>query len=669
MYQRQKAYRFLIVTVFSWTLIFVHSALWAQEDHILDSVSIYSSKMFPQLASPVPVQILSDSALHRLNAFSVADAIRYFAGVQLKDYGGIGGLKTVDIRNMGANHTGVLYDGVPITNMQNGQVDLGKFSLDNMDAISLYNAGTNSMLQPASAYASGATIYLTSKKTVFSDREKTHLKATINTGSFGIVNPSVLFQQKLSSFFSLQLNAERVAADGRYKFTEKVKDAYDTTATRENGDIHAWRTEAGLFGRFKDSSFLHTQVYYYTSDRGLPGAVVNNKFESPQRLWDRNFFVQSQYDKRFSDQYHVSFVGKYAYDYTHYFDPTIIGDDGALNNYYYARELFLSMANEFSLNRYWKTQLSVDYKYNHLNANLDNFAYPTRNTVLAVIATQYQKDRWTLQGNLLGSFIYNKVQFGQKATDRRVYTPTVDFAWQPLQKRNFTLRGFYKNIFRMPTFNDLYYTDIGTVALKPEFVKQYDIGFTYWKILDSKNSSVSLQVDAFHNDIKDKIVAMPAQNLFRWKMVNLTKVKTNGINASIKNEWHWNEHFHIGILLQYNYLDAKNKTEGNAYNSPVPYSSTNSGSAVVNVRWYDWNLDYSYLYTGGRYNITDLTLPYSWLQPWYTHDLGLTKELRIKMQKIKVSAQVNNILNQQYEVILNYPMPGRNYRIGVQYNL
>lgn len=651
------------------TLMQISVGLFAQQHNELDSITISTTKKNPQLSSPLPVQILSDSALKRLNSFSVADALRYFSGVQLKDYGGIGGLKTVDIRNMGANHTGILYDGVPITNMQNGQIDLGKFSLDNIQEISLYNAGTNNMLQPASAYASGATIYLTTRKPQFVHNEKTHVKVALNAGSFGLVNPSVLLQQKLSSIFALQLSAERVAADGRYKFTEKVSGAYDTTATRENGDVHSWRTEAALFGRFKDSSSLQTQFYYYTSNRGLPGAVVNNRFENPQRLWDRNFFVQSKYDKRFNGFYHFSLMGKYAYDYTHYFDPTIVGVDGALNNYYRAQEVFLSVANEFTINKYWKSQFSVDYKYNYLNANLDNFAFPTRNTVLAVIATQYQTEKITVQGNLLGSFIYNKVQFGQKAADRKEYTPTIDFSWQPFNTTNFRMRGFYKNIFRMPTFNDLYYTVLVPVNLNPEFAKQYDIGFTYWKVLNKKGAFISLQVDGFHNDIKDKIVAMPAQNLFRWKMVNLGRVASNGITASIKNEWHWNMYFHTNVSLQYTYEDTKNRTEGNAYGYPVPYTPLHSGSAVVNMSWYDWQLNYSYIYTGMRYNATDITLPYSKLQPWYTHDLGLAKSFHIGKQHFKASAQVNNIFNQQYEVVLNYPMPGRNYRFGIQYNL
>ena len=90
----------------------------------IQNVIIYGRRPYEDV---IPAQELTGKQLEGLNSHSVADAVRYFAGVQLKDYGGVGGLKTVDIRSMGTNHMGVFYDGIQIVNAQNGQVDLGKF--------------------------------------------------------------------------------------------------------------------------------------------------------------------------------------------------------------------------------------------------------------------------------------------------------------------------------------------------------------------------------------------------------------------------------------------------------------------------------------------------------------------------------------------------------------
>ena len=42
----------------------------------------------------IPAQRLNGLQLERLNTHNVADALRYFSGVQIKDYGGMGGLQS-----------------------------------------------------------------------------------------------------------------------------------------------------------------------------------------------------------------------------------------------------------------------------------------------------------------------------------------------------------------------------------------------------------------------------------------------------------------------------------------------------------------------------------------------------------------------------------------------
>ena len=125
----------------------------------------------------IPSQKLTGKMLKALNSFSVADAIRYFSGLQIKDYGGVGGLKTVNIRSMGTNHMGVYYNGIQLGNAQNGQVDLGKFSLENIEEISLYNGQKSEIFQSAREFGSAGSIYLTTRRPKFKPGEKSHLKA------------------------------------------------------------------------------------------------------------------------------------------------------------------------------------------------------------------------------------------------------------------------------------------------------------------------------------------------------------------------------------------------------------------------------------------------------------------------------------------------------------
>ena len=153
---------------FTGIFLTLNALLHAQQNKIdtlriyhIDEVTITSSKVSSK--EIIPVQIMEGKQLEKLSVHSVADAIRYFSGVQIKDFGGIGGLKTVNIRSMGTNHVGIFYDGIELGNAQNGQIDLGRFSLDNMEAVSLYNGQRSAIFQSAKDFGSAGTVYLQSR--------------------------------------------------------------------------------------------------------------------------------------------------------------------------------------------------------------------------------------------------------------------------------------------------------------------------------------------------------------------------------------------------------------------------------------------------------------------------------------------------------------------------
>ena len=54
---------------------------------------------------------------------------------------------------------------------------------------------------------------------------------------------------------------------------------------------------------------------------------------------------------------------------------------------------------------------------------------------------------------------------------------------------------------------------------------------------------------------------------------------------------------------------------------------------------------------------------------WYTHDVTLSRRIKLRRAALLVSLEVNNILNQQYEVVNCYPMPGTNFRLIVSVTL
>jgi len=615
----------------------------------------------------IPPKKLDGVVLENLSCQSVADAVRYFSGVQIKDYGGVGGIKTINIRSMGTNQMGVFYDGIQLGNAQNGQIDLGRFSLDNMEAIELYNGQKSSMLQPAKDYGSAGTIYLQTKTPKFADGKRFHFGATFKTGSFGLANPALLWQQKIGRSASSSASVEYIHANGRYKFRHKRVNAdgtiaYDTTAIRKNADINAIRSEISFCGTITDGEWK-AHLYNYYSERGLPGYIARNLYEHHQRQWDDNFFVQSSFRKDFTSYYSLLANGKYAYDYTHYLNPDTTLQ--YINNTYRQQEIYLSLANSFRIFKWWEAALSTDFQWNTLASDMVDFVFPIRYTGLIALATAIKFPNIKMQAGLLSTFTHETVKRKKPAPDKQAFTPSVMATVRPWKHILFDIQFFYKRIFRMPTFNDLYYTFVGNAQLNPEYVSQYDFGLSY--TYQSRTSAVTffnVSTNLYYNDVDDKIVAVPTANPFRWQMTNLGKVKILGVDVSLKSGFQWCKHWNLDLLLNYTYQDARDLTDPNEayYGDQIPYTPWHSGSVVGNLKYKTWNLNYSFIYTGERYN-QSANIIENYVLPWYTHDLSLSKQFILKKVKLTAAAEVNNLFNQQYDVVLNYPMPGTNFKL------
>ena len=229
-----------------------------------------------------------------------------------------------------------------------------------------------------------------------------------------------------------------------------------------------------------------------------------------------------------------------------------------------------------------------------------------------------------------------------------------------------TVRAFCKRSFRMPTFNDLYYADMGNSKLNPERVTQYNAGVVFDRTRHGFVQNARVSVDAYYNKVKDKIVAYPKGQQFRWTMLNLGVVDIRGIDAAAQMTVNPTGSLYVTLRAQYTYqraIDVTNPAD-NYYRDQIPYIPRHSGAAVANVSWRRWNLNYSFIYVGERYNQQE-NIRYNYTQPWYTSDVSVSRDFTFGRVNFRALAEINNLLNQDYDVIINYPMPKRNFRISL----
>lgn len=646
----------------------------------LREVTVRAHKPFAEI---IPSQTLGGERIEALRSHSVADALRYFSGIQVKDYGGVGGVKTVDMRSMGTNHMGVFYDGIQLGNAQNGQIDLGRFSLDNLEAIDMYNGQKSDIFQSAKDYGSAGTLYLQSRRPVFDDDgPRWKANVTLRSGSFGLINPSARFDMKLSEKVTATVSAEYTHATGRYKFRYRrlFTDgtvAWDTTATRRNGDINALRAEAGLYGTMH-RGYWQARLYYYNSERGIPGAIVNNVWKNSQRQWDRSFFVQGRYRKNLSRIYALQVNAKYARDYMRYLNPdtTLM----YIDNKFHQDEIYVSAANRLTPRPWLDMNMAVDYQWNTLSASLVNFSRPKRHTLMTAAAAAVNLGCFRAQASLLWTWVSDHYRVSpdgaptvMKTSRFSRLTPAVFLSWRAdnSDASPLTLRAYYKRSFRMPTFNDLYYTDIGNASLKPETVDQIDLGGVFHRdFFSTVFDALNLSADIYYNHVKDKIIAVPKGNgQSRWMMMNIGRVRIFGVDVTTLLSMTPVGDLHLDLRLNYTYQSARDFSDPTdtrpggvgTYKGQIAYIPRHSGSVSGSLRWHMGELNYSWIYVGERYHNSS-NIPENYEPSWYTHDLSVSWRFIIRHISLKAALEVNNLFDQQYEVIQNYPMPGRNFK-------
>jgi outer membrane receptor protein involved in Fe transport len=231
------------------------------------------------------------------------------------------------------------------------------------------------------------------------------------------------------------------------------------------------------------------------------------------------------------------------------------------------------------------------------------------------------------------------------------------------------LRFFYKHIFRMPTFNDLYYNFVGNSALRPEYARQYNAGITWSRQFRGGIRQFSISADGYYNTIKDKIIAVPNKNLFIWTMLNLGKVDIKGLDITTEVNGNISPAVRFTARIAYTWQQALDMTDPASvtYKNRIPYTPDHSGSGLLSFQYHHWSAGYSMLFAGTRYTLGENN-PSNELDGWATHDLFASCLLHLKFFAMTIKGEVNNITDQRYDIVRYFPMPGRSFKIGLLFN-
>lgn len=619
----------------------------------------------------MPTQLITAKEIGKLNAANVADIAKHFAGVTIKDYGGIGGLKTISVRGLGAAHTGVSYDGLMMSDIQSGQIDLSQFCVENIATVALDNGQPSDLLQSARLFASSSVLSLQTKLPEYDSTKTFSGRAGLKAGSFGLINPSLLLEKYFGRKLGVSLQSNATKATGNYPYSVNIN-PYGVnmrSGIRENTDVTSVNTEFNAIFQPQTTENLSIKFNHYYNNRGIPGSVtVYNENDSKSRMTDNNFLGQVRYENKTISSLQYFIAGKFNSQYMYYsdinpkYDPT--------QNYtrfekYTQNEYYLSSALQYRPFEKLTTAMAIDGWYNDLhtrsNMNYSEDPLPVRRTLQANLSTKYVSERITLGGNLLYTTTHETAESNFAAPNRNKFSPTAFVSWQANEKGNLILRFFYKEIFRLPTFNELYYHDLGYKYLRPENTQQLNLGVTYHSSKIPFITDLSLTADAYYNKISDKITIIYGVPFSTVRNIGLVEVKGCDVNVHMTKDI--NKNNSLQLNANYSFQLAQDFEKGSSvYGDIIPYTPVHSGSVSLSYTYKKLEAGYNLIFSDKRYSGQNSDI-FNYLKSYADQSFFATYNYK----GIRLMAELLNFMNVNYAVVQYYPMPGRHFRVGIQY--
>ncbi|MBR1712465.1 MAG: TonB-dependent receptor plug domain-containing protein [Alloprevotella sp.] len=644
----------------------------------LGAAAVVRLRPSEEALSPTPLQRLDTAAFRRRGITQTADALRRMGGVTVRDYGGAGGLKTISVRGLGATHTAVILDGLPVTDVRSGIADLSRFRLEELASIELHTADTSPLLCPVRQLGAACIVldkaFPGSPQDVGTPRH-TSLTGVAHTtiGAFGTYNPALTLSCNTNRQTRIGVSADFYHGDNDYSFL--LRNGRDThRERRSNSRMNDWRTEANILHLLRgEKGRLAGKISYADSHRQLPGPVILYTAGNGEHLTERNAAGQFRYDGKAGAAWQLLAAGKLAWQESLYKDTDGQYPGGQLVQNYRQYEVYTTVGAAWGHGPL-ATAYAADYAYNALRTNLGTLGSAGRHTLQQSLSLRWRAGRTEATARLLHSAYFNTrvaPESSGRAADAQRLCPSVSLRWTVINRPEeggagtVSLRAYYKEHFRAPTFTECYYYHLGSTRLLPERTRQAGAGITWEAHPSAALPFVRLTADGYLNRVREKITSLP-YNLFVWRTVNLGRVRAKGFDTCAEI---WlrpaNRHkvvFAANYSLQCatDYTDRKSRS----YGLQLAYLPRHSGAA--SVAWENPWLNAAASLTAAS-------------RQWATHEHAATTAVagyaewtfslyrRIYVGKhlhADLRADLLNAFDRQYEVIRRYPMPGRGWRLS-----
>jgi iron complex outermembrane receptor protein len=557
--------------------------------------------------------LLIADKLALLPSRSLSEALSYTSGVDVRQRGLNGMQADIGIRGGSFEQTLILVNGFKMVDPQTGHHSMNiPFTVNAIDQIEITKGPATHMFGQSAL--AGAVNFVSNLS------GKTFVKAQTYAGSFGTAGINVTMSAPIKGW------------------NQKISMGFD----RSNG-------------HWSNSDFDNKQVSYEG------GKSFKKQYLLVMLAYsDRKFGANGFYSNKFPDQWESTQNAFAGLRYNVFFRKATWvnrlstrtnrdefrlkrNDPGFYTNRHFSETYsFESILNgKFGSN--WQYHLGLEHRIEALNSS--NLGLRNRQYSSVFGDVVFKAGKWTATTSLL-AFQYSDVPLS--------VLPSIQGAFQ-LNEQNRLYANLAKSN-RIPTYTELFYVDpsnVGNPDLKPEYANSAELGWF-------KNGKLYLEGNVFYRQtynmidwVRDSSSVIPNPN--KWKPVNIAEVRFYGVEGTVRKTFVYSAKFKPNFVdVSYTYIQATHVFDANLESR---YAYSNLKHQLIAK----FNFQFS------KYGT--LQVNYRFLQrvsnPAYQLlDLKLNSE---SVKGFSFFAEVNNILNTEYVEAGYVQMPGRWFKVGMNY--
>lgn len=589
------------------------------------------------------VTVLSDQQIQTSGAKNLGDLLKPVTGVYVSDYGSSGSRKTVSVRGSAADQVLVLIDGKKINPVQSGTADLNQIPMENIQSVEILRSG-GSVFWGAESIGGIINIITKDGRGI---GDEFWIQAEY--GSFHTQSISGQIAGKKHDIDYL-LTAKYHSTEGTFTFKENWR---PSSRSQQNNDVQRINISTKLGWTFAHRHNGRAEFYLDKgqTDGGVPGTI---EFPTPNAEKE--------------DDYISASLALSAHDFI-----PILKDDSAevhlyqnrMENHYVNPETPFSFegthvnrASGFQANFHTSTlQIGYDLRKDELESDIHQSGQEktehherTKNGVFALADWEFPGESGKLKLGL---------RYDDFSDIDGIWTYEAGFNYKFHER--FILRSNLARAYKMPSFNDLFWTStsfaLGNSNLAPEKSINVDLGIIVYPVRKAR-----FEITYFRKDIADLIQWNSGAGGV-WRPINIDRVLINGVENELYLPLMLDNDFLLEATANYTFLSALDKSGSHATeNKQLIRRPEHQANISVSANYkHLLRFQTGWRYVGQRYITAANTKS---LPAYDVTDLNLKLYMN---ENWEAGLKVKNLFDEKFVDVFDFPVPGRKIMANLKF--